>query len=115
MQSVLCAWLWATNPWLTRTYKNRPTTPLGVTMSVLYSATPAFKEPTRKLEWSRINNGPATPRNMWKTNQPLSLPQLRANLRCLRSGYTNRICHHGGTGHAKPIADIIAGSEQACL
>ena len=67
----------------------RPTTPLATTMPMLKSATPALSEPIRKVECTRISQGPAIPRKRCSQNHHFTLPMPRMKPTYLRSGYVN--------------------------
>ena len=63
--------------------------PLPATTPIDISATAAFSEPKVKLQWTRISQGPATPKVMWKTNQWRVAPMDRIQRTRLRNGYRN--------------------------
>ena len=60
--------------------------PLPATRIMLYSATAALSEPTRRVEWNRISTGPVMPRNMCSLNHPGRVPAKLRKRTCLRSG-----------------------------
>ena len=93
----------------------RPMTPLATTMHMLYSATPAFSEPMRKLRMHQDQPGAADAEAQVEPEPPLDLAPALHEAQVLAHRIGEQHQHHRAARHADPVAGVVAGLEQLQL